>query len=146
MEFLHKNNDEKSSPVDALRCNWFLRPRDVGRYNSDTRLLYATMQSDISPITSLRGKVTIMHRDEIKNLDEYRRKKDFFWFSQMYDRFIHRFFEVVPTRQVINVPERVKRVLDERWKYVIVEPQRKLELTSAIKSCKRCEGYCARYV
>jgi RecB family endonuclease NucS len=34
--------------------------------------------------------------------------------------------------------------LDERWKFVVVEVGRGKELTSAIKSCKRCQRYCAR--
>ena len=48
--------------------------------------------------------------------------------------------------QVINVPEKVKKALDERWKYVVVEAARVKELTSDVKSCKRCGGYCATYV
>lgn len=70
--------------------------------------------------------------------------KDSFWFSQIYDRYIHRFYDVIPTSQVINVPEKVKKVLDERWTYVIAEGTRGKELTSDIKRCKRCNGYCAR--
>jgi hypothetical protein len=88
----------------------------------------------------------VLHRSEIQNLDEYRKEQNAFWFNQCFDRFIHRWYEVVPVSQVINVPEKVKKALDERWKYVVVEATRVKELTSDVKSCKRCGGYCATYV
>ena len=143
MEFLHVNNDT-SQPVDSIKVNWFLRPRDIPRKVNDSRLVFATFQTQTCPISSLRGKCRITHRTEINDLDSYRRGKDSFWYEKLFDRYIHRFYEVIPTTQVINVPEKVKRVLDERWKYVVVEIGRGKELTSAIKSCKRCNQYSAR--
>ncbi|SPN97114.1 related to PHD finger protein [Cephalotrichum gorgonifer] len=77
MEFLHHGNDT-TKPVDALRINWFYRPKDIGRRVQDTRLLFATMHSDISPLTALRGKCDIRHRSEIKSLDEFRKTPDCF--------------------------------------------------------------------
>ncbi|KAF2459779.1 hypothetical protein BDY21DRAFT_177985 [Lineolata rhizophorae] len=142
MEFIRAPN-KSHSPVEQLRVNWYYRPRDVLRYNSDTRLVYATMHSDICPLTSLRGKCTILHRSEISDIDEYRRRKDSFWFNQVFDRFIHRWYEAIPVQQVINVPDNVKKALNERWKYVVVETGRVKELTAAVKLCKRCSGYCA---
>ncbi|KAF2498439.1 hypothetical protein BU16DRAFT_615480 [Lophium mytilinum] len=142
MEFLHVDN-KASAPVDSMRCNWYYRPRDVLRYNNDTRIVYSTMHSDICPITSLRGRCKIVHRSEIKDLDEYRKTKDSFYFIQVFDRFIHRWYEAIPTSSVINVPEKVKKALDERWKYLVVEAARVKELTSAVKTCKRCTSYCA---
>ncbi|KAL1637156.1 putative PHD type zinc finger protein with BAH domain-containing protein [Neofusicoccum ribis] len=137
------DHEDPNSPVDSLRVNWFYRPRDVLRYNNDTRLVYGTMHSDICPLTSLRGKCYIRHRSEIADFDEFRKTKDSFWFNQVFDRFIHRWYEVIPVSQVINVPEKVKKALDERWKFVVVETSRVKELTSAVKTCKRCSGYCA---
>lgn len=145
MEFLHAGNNP-SSPVADLRVNWLYRPRDLSRKATDTRLVYATMHSETCPITSLRGKCQVLHRDSIASLEDYRKMKNCFYFSQLFDRFIRRFYDVIPTHQVTNVPERVKKVLDERWRYVLVESGRGKELTSAIKSCKRCMGYCARLV
>lgn len=142
MEFLHAENDD-SLPIDSFRVNWYYRPRDIVRKVNDTRVVFASMHSDTCPLTSLRGKCRIVHRSEIDDLDEYRKTKDSFWFEKLYERWMQRFYEVIPTSQVINVPDKVKRVLDERWKYVIVEMGRGKELTSAIKSCKRCGGYCA---
>lgn len=142
MEFLHMKNDPKQ-PVDALRINWYYRPKDIGRKIQDTRLVFATMHSDISPLTALRGKCHIRHKSEIKSMDEYRKTPDCFWYEKLYDRYIQKNYEIIPTSQIINVPERVKKVLDERWKFILVEQGRGKELTSAVKSCKRCSGYCA---
>ncbi|KAH8725313.1 hypothetical protein GQ44DRAFT_616332 [Phaeosphaeriaceae sp. PMI808] len=142
MEFIHVNNDPKQR-VESMRVNWFYRPRDVQRYNNDSRLVYATMHSDLCPLTSLRGKCQVLHRSEIGDLDDYRKTKDSFWFNQVFDRFIHRWYDVIPTKQVINVPDKVKKALDERWKYICLETSRVKELTSAVKSCKRCVGFCA---
>lgn len=145
MEFRHKETDNASTPVEALRINWVYRPRDVSRFSNDSRLVYATMHSDVCPLTSLRGKCKVLHRSEIDNMDEYRKEPDAFFFTQCFDRFIHRWYEVIPVSQVINVPEKVKKALDERWKYVVVEATRVKELTSDVKTCKRCGGYCATY-
>ncbi|KAL8846156.1 MAG: hypothetical protein Q9221_008736 [Calogaya cf. arnoldii] len=142
MEFLHAKNDHKL-PIESLRVNWYYRPRDIGRKVTDTRVVFASMHSEIQAITSIRGKCRISHKHDIENLDDFRKVKDSFWYDKMYDRFIHRYYEVIPTSQVINVPVKVKKLLDERWKFVIVEQGRGKELTSAIKSCKRCSGYCA---
>ena len=142
MEFLHVRSDDPASPVDSIRVNWYYRPRDVQRFNNDTRLVYGTMHSDMCPITSLRGKCAIKHRSEIGDLEAYRKEKDSFYFLQIFDRFIHRWYECIPVAQIINVPERVKKALDERWKFVVVEIARVKELTSAVKTCKRCTRYC----
>lgn len=147
MQFLHDEPTDPKSPITMLRVNWFYRPKDIGRFSVDTRILYATMQSDEVPLSSLRGKCHIKHRSEIgpnqADLDEYKRGRDAFWFSELYDRYIHRPYNMVPAKAVINVPKDVKRAIDERWKFLIVEPTRLKELTSAVKLCKRCNGYCA---
>ncbi|KAJ9142145.1 E3 ubiquitin-protein ligase SNT2 [Pleurostoma richardsiae] len=142
MEFLHIKNDPLQ-PVDALRINWYYRPKDIGRKTQDTRMVFATMHSDISPLTALRGQCQIRHKSEIENMDEYRKTPDCFWYEKLYDRYIQKNYEIIPTSQIINVPEQVKKVLDERWRFILVEQGRGKELTSAVKLCKRCSGYCA---
>ncbi|RDW85014.1 hypothetical protein BP6252_02604 [Coleophoma cylindrospora] len=142
MEFLHVQNDV-TQPIDALRLNWYYRPKDIGRKVNDTRQVFASMHSDISPLTALRGKCQIKHRSQVENLDELRRTNDCFWYEKLYDRYIHRYYEVIPTSKVINVPDAVKKVLDDRWKFILVESGRGKELTSAVKTCRRCTRYCA---
>ncbi|RFN46671.1 lid2 complex component snt2 [Fusarium flagelliforme] len=142
MEFLHVQNDN-SRPVEAIRINWYYRPKDIGRKSTDTRMVFATMHSDTSPLTALRGKCQIHHKAEIQNMDVYRKTPDSFWYDKLYDRYIQKNYDLIPTRSIVNVPANVKKVLDERWKYVLVEQGRGKELTSAVKLCKRCTGYCA---
>ncbi|KAL4912043.1 hypothetical protein BDW62DRAFT_206870 [Aspergillus aurantiobrunneus] len=142
MEFL-PNKNSPSGPIEALRVNWYYRPRDIHRNAADTRLVFASMHSDTCPLSSLRGKCQISHSSEIEDIDEYRRTRDCFWYDKMFDRYIHRYYDVVPTSRVINVPGNVKKVLDERWRYVLVEVGKRKELTSAVKTCKRCSLYAA---
>ena len=145
MEFVHVNGDATQA-VEALRLNWYYRPKDIGRKVNDTRQVFASMHSDISPISAVRGKCQIKHKCELAKSEDVRQTNDCFWYEKLYDRYIHRYYDVVPTSTVINVPANVKKVLDERWRYIVVEPSRAKELTSAVKSCKRCSKYCARYV
>ena len=143
MDFRHAISEDPKTPVVELLVNWLYRPKDIQRYSSDVRCLLATMQSDVSPLNSLRGKCRVQHRSEIKNFDEYRKQRDSFWFNQLYDRYSRRPYEMIPSSAVINVPERVKKALDERWRFLVVESTRMKELTSAVKLCKRCSTYCA---
>ncbi|ODH46806.1 hypothetical protein GX48_07105 [Paracoccidioides brasiliensis] len=142
MEFL-PSKDNPDGPIESIRVNWYYRPRDIHRKAADLRVVFASMHSDTCPLSSLRGKCQIKHLSEIANLDEFRKSKDCFWFEKMYDRYIQRYYEVVPTTTVINVPQHVKKVLDERWKYVLVELGRRKDLTSAVKTCKKCSLYAA---
>lgn len=142
MEFLPSKTKE-SGVIEALRVNWYYRPRDIQRHNADTRLVYASMHSDTCPLSSLRGKCQIRHLSEIPDLNAYKKTRDAFWYDKMFDRYIHRTYDVIPTKDVINVPPNVKRVLDDRWKFILVEQGKGKELTGAVKTCKRCHLYAA---
>ncbi len=144
MEFLHAKNDPEG-PVDAIRVNWYYRPKDILRRVQDTRVVFASMHSDTCPLTSLRGKCNIRHLAEISNMDEYRGQPDSFWFDKLYDRYMQRYYEVIPTNRVVNVPQHVKAVLDSRWKFVLVEVGRGRELTSESKKCVKCEQFASNH-
>ena len=145
MAWIHVNNDI-SLPLESLRLNWYYRPKDIGRKVNDTRQVFASMHTDVNPLTAIRGKCEIKHKSQIENIDDFRGSKDCFYFEKLYDRYIHRYYEVVPTKAVINLPDNVKKVLDERWVYILAEANRAKEYTTASKSCKRCKRYCARLV
>lgn len=144
MEFLHSKNDP-TGPIDSIRVNWYYRPNDIQRKGTDTRTLFATMHSDASPISALRGKCVIEHRHKIDNFEEFKRQPNHFWYDKMFDRYIHRYYEVIPTSLVQNVPEKIRTVMRQRWEYILAEPQRAKELCSDMKECKRCTGFCERY-
>ncbi|KAG5519713.1 hypothetical protein PMAC_001870 [Pneumocystis sp. 'macacae'] len=143
MEFTSMNNDPTGS-INAIRVNWFYRPRDVQKKMNDSRQLFASMHSDICPLSAYRGKCKIFHKDEIENHDEYRKTPNSFYYDRLFDRYIHRYYEVVPTHKVTNVPDRVKEVLKQQWKYVIVESGRGKELAMQHRGCKRCGNWCLR--
>lgn len=144
MEFLHAGNTA-DTPVEAVRVNWFYRPKDIQRRVQDTRVVFASMHSDTCPLASMRGKCYIKHVADVSDLDEHRKQRDCFWFDKLYDRYMHRYYEVIPTAKVVNVPRHVKKVLDERWKFVLVEVGRGRDLTSASKVCKRCGDFAANH-
>lgn len=143
MEFRCKVPEDTTTPVEFIRLNWVYRPRDVQRFVNDSRLVYVTMHSDLNPLTSLRGKCQLKHRSEITDLDAFRKTPDSFWYNQCFDRFIHRWYEVIPASTVRNVPTKVKKAIDDRWKYIVLEASRVKELTSEKKLCARCHEYCA---
>lgn len=76
-------------------------------------------------------------------MNAYKKTRDSFWYDKMFDRYIHRLYDVIPTKDVINVPPNVKRVLDDRWKFILVEIGKGKELTGAVKTCKRCHLFAA---
>lgn len=142
MEFLPSKTKD-SGVIEALRVNWYYRPRDIQRHSADMRFLFASMHSDTCPLSSLRGKCQIRHVSEIPDLNAYKKTRDAFWYDKMFDRYIHRLYDVIPTKDVINVPPNVKRVLDDRWKFILVELGKGKELTGAVKTCKRCHLFAA---
>ncbi|KAJ6144203.1 hypothetical protein N7470_008098 [Penicillium chermesinum] len=117
MEFLPSKTKE-TGVIEALRVNWYYRPRDIQRHSPDSRFLYASMHSDTCPLSSLRGKCQIRHVTEIEDMNTYKKTRDSFWYDKMFDRYIHRLYDVIPTKDVINVPTNVKKVLDDRWKFI----------------------------
>ncbi|KAJ5543537.1 hypothetical protein N7461_009540 [Penicillium sp. DV-2018c] len=142
MEFL----PSKTKPggfIEAMRVNWYYRPRDIQRHSPDTRFVFASMHSDTCPLSSLRGRCDIRHVSEIDDISAYKKTRNSFWYDKMFDRYIHRLYDVIPTKDIINVPANVKKVLDDRWRFILVELGKGKELTGAVKTCKRCRLYAA---
>ncbi|KAF9581173.1 putative PHD type zinc finger protein with BAH domain-containing protein, partial [Lunasporangiospora selenospora] len=130
-------------PLQA-RIGWYYRPKDVmARKNHDPRLLIATMHSDMNPITSIRGRCTVTHQAYIKDMDNYRRKSDHFYYSQLFDRYIHRFYDVLPVETVRNLPPDVADELGRRYQYIVVEAGTASEYTDAHRVCVICKRWCA---
>lgn len=126
-----------------VRVNWLYRPRDLSKPVSDSRMLYVSMASAVCPIASIRGKCTVRHRDHIKDMDDYRRTPNSFWFDKLFDLYILRFFDVVPTEKMINYPAIVYEALCARFKYAIMEPGRAKELCATPCDCAKCQQWCS---
>ncbi|KAF9112970.1 putative PHD type zinc finger protein with BAH domain-containing protein [Mortierella sp. AM989] len=133
----------KGKPLQ-VRIGWFYRPKDVmARRNHDPRLLVATMHSDMNPLSSIRGRCTVTHQSYIKDLDSYKKKPDHFYYSQLFDRYIHRFYDVLAVESVRNLPADVAEELARRYQYIVVEAGTASEYTDAHRVCLICKRWCA---
>ncbi|KAF8988485.1 putative PHD type zinc finger protein with BAH domain-containing protein [Haplosporangium bisporale] len=130
----------KGKPLQ-VRIGWFYRPKDVmARRNHDPRLLVATMHSDLNPLASIRGRCVVTHQAYIKDLDAYKKKPDHFYYNQLFDRYIHRFYDVLPVESVRNLPPDVAEELNKRYQYIVVEAGTASEYTDAHR-CIMCHGF-----
>ncbi|KAF9307186.1 putative PHD type zinc finger protein with BAH domain-containing protein [Mortierella antarctica] len=133
----------KGKPLQ-VRIGWFYRPKDVmARRNHDPRLLVATMHSDLNPLASIRGRCVVTHQAYIKDLDAYKKKPDHFYYNQLFDRYIHRFYDVLPVESVRNLPPDVAEELNKRYQYIVVEAGTASEYTDAHRVCLICKRWCA---
>lgn len=126
-----------------VRVNWFYRPKDISKKSNDSRLLFVTMNSDLCPIASIRGKCTVRHKDHISNIELYQKEPNCFWFDKLFDRYIISLFDVVPTEKIINIPPKAQKVLCERFRFAIVEAGRAKDLCAAPKNCVKCAQWCS---
>lgn len=127
-----------------VRVNWYYRVRDLQhRKGSDPRLLIATMHSDLCPISTIRGVCTVTHIGHVGNVQEYRKRPDHFYFTQVWDKYIQRYYEAVPTEQIKNVPAHIGEALRQKYKYVVVELGKSKDLTDNQRACHICHEWCA---
>ncbi|KAG0344618.1 putative PHD type zinc finger protein with BAH domain-containing protein [Podila humilis] len=127
-----------------VRIGWFYRPKDVmARRYHDSRQLIATMHSDLNPLASIRGRCVVTHQAYIKDLDAYKKKPNHFYYNQLFDRYIHRFYDVLPVESVRNLPPDVAEELNKRYQYIVVEAGTGSEYTDAHRVCLICKRWCA---
>lgn len=174
------------SPNEArVRVAYYLRPRDISnRYVADYHLVVATMHADVVPVSYIRGSCTVKHKDQVEDLEYYRKHEDAFYFVQvssapplatpaapyslstyqLYDRYLHRYFEVVPTEKIKNAPgesillqgatrpyslpasENVVAYLLDHFEFIICESGMSIELCDSQKGCLICSRWAARSV
>lgn len=146
MDILLKE-DQNGHLDRCVRVNMFLRMRDLThRPNNDPRLLVATMHADVFSVAAIRGKCRVKHRDLISHgspqeLAAWKRRDDHFYFHQLFDRYIHRFYEVIPTWKLKNAPEKVLQVLRERYSFIVSETTIASELCDALRGCSVCHAW-----
>ncbi|KAL7750879.1 putative PHD type zinc finger protein with BAH domain-containing protein [Sorochytrium milnesiophthora] len=126
----------------TIKVAWFYRPQDVlGRRKSfDSRTLMATMHSDLNPTRAIVGKCVVKHISQISDLESYRNKDAHYVYSQFFDRFTKKTYEVVPTSQITNRPQAVLEKL-RQFPFVLVEEGRQAEFTSNYKECRLCSQW-----
>ncbi len=121
--------------------------RDISlRSTNDPRLLVATMHSDVFSLENVRGICEVRHRDLIgsgtaPDVSQWKKKEDHFYYYQLYDRYIHRFYDVVPTDKVQNAPPEVLTTLRSRYSFVVAEAGMINDLTDALRGCAVCHRW-----
>lgn len=125
-----------------VRLSLYYRPSDISARNvADFRVLLAAIHTDIQPISNIRGKCYVRHKDRIPDLLEWKRSPDHFYFVKFFDPYIKREFEVIRTASVNNVPAVVKEVLLRRYEYLITEREMVADLTDNFRTCCRCNAW-----
>ena len=81
---LPSSSPSTSAPAPRAQVNYYFRPRDISnRYIADFRLIVATMHADIVPLAYVRGKCEVKHKEEIPDLESWKREKDCFYWHQV---------------------------------------------------------------
>nr|AAN75616.2 ZNF1 [Cryptococcus neoformans var. neoformans] len=125
-----------------VRLALYYRPSDISARNfADFRLLLAAIHTDIQPISNVRGKCYVRHKDRIPDLLEWKRLPDHFYFTKFFDPYIKREFEVIRTANVNNIPSTVKDVLMRRYEYLITEREMVADLTDDFRICCCCRQW-----
>ncbi|KAL7424387.1 putative PHD type zinc finger protein with BAH domain-containing protein [Cryptotrichosporon argae] len=127
-----------------VRLSLYYRPSDIsGRANSDARLLLAAIHTAVEPLSSVRGRCHVRHKDKIDDLLAWKRNPDSFYFVKFFDPYIKREYEVVRTSSVNNIPPHVKEVLLQRYEYLIAEKEMVPDLLDAYHACCVCSNWAA---
>ena len=106
MEFLPEMADsctrKPTSTPERVRVAWYYRPSDLSERSTDSRLLLAAMYSEVQPVSYIRGKCYVRHRDLIANLPAWKKQPDCFYFYRFFDPYIKKEYEVLLSRNVNN--------------------------------------------
>ncbi|KAJ3257117.1 putative PHD type zinc finger protein with BAH domain-containing protein [Boothiomyces macroporosus] len=150
-DFVYLRPEEPNSPYyigrimkidlvqSTVRVAWFTRQHEIST-RTKPRVVFATMSSDYNPIAAIKGKLTIMHIDHIKDLEKYKKQDDCFYFSQLYDRYTKRRYDVIPVEKATNLPMKVLSHISN-YKYLLVE-QGKGKTFLFKRICLSCDSWC----
>ncbi|KAI9223165.1 hypothetical protein BC828DRAFT_335549, partial [Blastocladiella britannica] len=122
---------------------WFYRPQDILKTRArghPSRQLLATMYSDTNPRRAIVDKCVVRHVSEIADLVDYCSQPNHFYFEHLYERFIKRLYDVVPSSKVTNRPPKVLEKL-RQFPYVLIEEGKEGELTKPYLECKICDQW-----
>ena len=140
------NYVSEEMPADKIivYVNWWLRRSEVPAFRrgvGDHRMLFATMHSDTNPITALRGHCNVSHTRHIIDMEAFRADDDNFYYSQLYDRYTQRFYDVVPIETVKNMPASTLEKL-QNYAFILVEEGLKDHFMYR-HDCPVCKKACA---
>lgn len=164
----------------VFKIQWFYRPRDISKSTSDSRLLYASMHTDTCPLQSFRGLVTVRHKQDIENeyetktvstkssngsskssspspitpLEEYSQQPNCFYFNQLFDRYMVKFYDIILTQSLLFNSDNAEgknrnflQALNKRFEYVFVETTMTKSFVNSFLStscnCEKCGQWCS---
>ncbi|PCH36401.1 hypothetical protein WOLCODRAFT_81894 [Wolfiporia cocos MD-104 SS10] len=136
-------DEKRSEPITRVRLAWYYRPMDVSdRPTADCRLLLAAIYSEVCEISQVRSKCYVLHRDKISDLASWKKRPDRFYFTRLFDPWIRKEFEVIPSSTVRNIPAHIRDVLIQRYEYVVAEKEVVPDLTDTLRHCDTCTQWC----
>lgn len=98
-----KGKGREKDPITRVRLAWYYRPSDLSdRAVADSRLLLAAIFSEIQPVSFLRAKCHVKHKDKIADLSGWKRRPDRFYFTKLFDPYIKKDYEVIRSTDVNN--------------------------------------------
>lgn len=69
---------------------------------SDFRQLLGAIHTIVEPISVIRGKCYVRHKEKIEDLIKWKHQPDHFYFNKFFDPYIKREYEVLRTASVNN--------------------------------------------
>ncbi|KAJ2448653.1 putative PHD type zinc finger protein with BAH domain-containing protein [Coemansia sp. RSA 2336] len=148
--------DKETTPTPAatpdttaqlkVRLAWLQRPRDLPLTRiraKDARLLVATMHTDLNAISAIRGKCFVRHVSEIPDIGAWKAQPDHYHYSQLFDRYSTRLYDIVPVSQIRNAPQQVLQKLRDTYEFIFAETQKINDLVSTRRACTVCAKWCS---
>ncbi|CAO3599279.1 unnamed protein product [Absidia cylindrospora] len=102
------------------------------------------MNSELNPVSSIRGKCKVVHKHYIPKdqFEQYKAKEDRFYYTHLYDRYMQRVYDLLPCDLIQNVPMDVQEALCQRYQFIVVEQGKAADLTGARRTCCECQTWC----
>ncbi|CAE6467003.1 unnamed protein product [Rhizoctonia solani] len=147
MEFLPDEGTARArgkgrETITRVRLAWYYRPSDLNdRPSADPRLLLAAIFSEVQPVSHLRAKCYVRHKDKISDIQAWKRRPDHFYFQRVFDPYIRKEFDVLRSADVTNLPTDIREVLQSRYEFVVAERDVIGDLTDNLRLCETCEKW-----
>jgi hypothetical protein len=107
--------------------------------------LVASMSSDEVPLSSVRGKCTILHHSAISPAlladVQLARASDVWYFAQCFDKYTHSLFDVLPLEYVHNLSPAIMHALRHQHYTAILVEQGSVPAFTVRKDCHRCQAH-----
>ncbi|KAF8673463.1 PHD-like zinc-binding domain [Rhizoctonia solani] len=128
--------------ITRVRLAWYYRPSDLNdRPSADPRLLLAAIFSEVQPVSHLRARCYVRHKDKISDLQAWKKKPDHFYFQRVFDPYIRKEFDVLRSADVTNLPANIREILQSRYEFVVAERDVIGDLTDNLRLCETCEKW-----